>query len=83
MSDQDVPQMPALDGLRTSWPQPQVPTYPYEPLVGMTSHTAPHGEKTTYEYNDKGQLSTVKNHEGKVVESYIKHYQNTEIPNEL
>lgn len=83
MSDQDVPDMTALDGLRTSLPHALVTTYTYEPLVGMTSHTAPHGEKTTYEYNDKGQLSTVKNHEGKVVESYIKHYQNTEIPNEL
>lgn len=75
-SSQAAPNMTALNGLRTSLPKALVTTYTYEPLVGVTSHTAPNGEKTTYEYNDKKQLSTVRNYEGKVVETYIQHYQN-------
>lgn len=75
-SSQATPDMTALNGLRSSLPKALVTTYTYEPLVGVTSRTTPNGEKTTYEYNDKKQLSTVRNHEGKVAETYIQHYKN-------
>ncbi len=48
----------------------QVTTYTYQPLVGITSVTAPTGEKTTYEYDNAGRLVTIKDHNGKTVEQY-------------
>lgn len=53
-----------------------VTTYTYTPLVGMTSMTAPNGEKTTYEYDSQGRLAKVKDHNLKVVEQYDYHYKN-------
>ena len=53
-----------------------VTTYTYTPLVGMTSMTAPNGEKSTYEYDSLGRLTKVKNHNGKIVEQYDYHYKN-------
>ncbi len=74
-SSQAVPDMTGLNALRTQLPAALVTTYTYEPLVGVTSCTAPNGEKTTYEYNAKKQLSAVKDHNGKVVKRYTFHYQ--------
>lgn len=74
-SSRSIPDMAKLDSLRSKLPAALITTYTYEPLVGITSHTAPNGEKTTYEYNDKKQLSAVKNHDGKVIKTYTYHYQ--------
>ena len=53
----------------------QVTTYTYLPLVGMTSMTAPNGEKTTFLYDSQGRLAEVKDHNGKSVEQYDYHYK--------
>lgn len=52
-----------------------VTTYTYLPLVGMTSMTAPNGEKTTFLYDSQGRLAEVKDHNGKSVELYDYHYK--------
>jgi YD repeat-containing protein len=54
----------------------QVDSYTYQPLVGMTSATDPHGLKTTYEYDSAGRLKYVKDANGKILKSYEYHYKN-------
>ncbi|WP_418698860.1 hypothetical protein [Bacteroides sp.] len=68
----------ALDGIRDklSGKGVLVTTYTYQPLVGMTSMTAPNGEKTSYVYDSFDRLYQVKDHNGKVVEQYDYHYKN-------
>lgn len=51
-----------------------ITTYTYQPLIGMTSMTAPNGEVTTYEYDSFGRLVNVKNHDGKATDHYEYHY---------
>lgn len=74
-SGQETPDMTRLDMLRRRLPAALITTYTYSPLVGVTSKTEPDGTKTTYEYNSRNQLSAVKDHNGKVIQSYTHHYK--------
>jgi len=74
-STQAAPSMAALNGLRQSLPAALVTTYTYRPLVGMTSVIRPNGEKHSFLYNSKHELSSVTDHDGKTVESYTKNYK--------
>lgn len=67
----------ALDGIRNtlSGKGVLVTTYTYQPLVGITSITAPNGEITTYEYDSFDRLTKVKDHNGKMIEVYDYHYK--------
>jgi len=47
-----------------------VSTYTYKQLVGMTSFTDPRSISTTYEYDSFNRLKNIKNHDGKILESY-------------
>ena len=51
-------------------------SYTYDPSVGITGMTAPNGTKTTYVYDSFGRLSTVKNHDGTIIQSYNYNYKN-------
>lgn len=52
-----------------------VTTYTYQPLVGMTSVTAPNGKVMTYEYDCFGRLSQAKDHNAKTLKQYDYHYK--------
>jgi len=51
-------------------------SYTYKPLVGITSMTNPQGLTTRYEYDVFSRLKCIKDHAGKVIESYNYHYRN-------
>jgi YD repeat-containing protein len=68
-----------FDLLRTEYPQAQVTTYTYIPLVGMTSKTDPDGFTTYYDYDAFGRLHEIYYYENgvkKVLETYDYHYNN-------
>ena len=52
-----------------------VTTYTYTPGVGMTSVTAPNGQKTTYTYDSLNRLSHVRDDNGQIVNQYDYNYQ--------
>lgn len=52
-----------------------VTTYTYTPGVGMTSVTAPNGQKTTYTYDSLNRLSQVRDDNSQIVNLYDYNYQ--------
>ncbi len=64
-----------INGLRTALPNAMVTTYTYEPLVGVTSITAPNGQIQTFTYDEFHRLYQVKDHTGKILKEYEYHYQ--------
>lgn len=50
-------------------------SYTYDPLIGITSMTAPNGTKTTYTYDAMGRLSNVKNHGGTIIQQHSYNYK--------
>jgi YD repeat-containing protein len=65
-----------MDELRLYPADAQMTTYTYDPLVGMTSETAPNGVTTYYEYDSFGRLYRVKDQDGNIVKQYEYHYAN-------
>ncbi len=65
-----------ISGLRTALPGAMITTYTYEPLVGVTSITAPNGQTQTFTYDELNRLYQVKDHTGKILKEYEYHYQN-------
>lgn len=54
-----------------------VTTYTWTPQIGVTSIRKPNLETTYYTYDIMGRLASIKNHYGKVIESYIYNYGGT------
>lgn len=50
-------------------------SYTYDPLISITSMTAPNGTKTTYTYDAMGRLSSVKNHGGSIIQQHSYNYK--------
>lgn len=75
LSSAIVPDSARLSALKMKLPNAHITTYTYQPLVGMTSMTAPGGEVTTYEYDRFGRLLNVKDHSGKSIKQYDYHYR--------
>jgi YD repeat-containing protein len=50
-------------------------SYTYDPLIGITSTTAPNGTKTSYTYDVMGRLSNVKNHGGNIIRQHSYNYK--------
>ncbi|MEM7374700.1 MAG: hypothetical protein AAF587_39275 [Bacteroidota bacterium] len=62
----------ALNVLRTL-PDAMVTTYTYDPLVGITSVTAPNGFTTYYRYDGFGRLQYVQDQDGNYVQQFTYH----------
>ena len=71
-------QLITLSGLRTIFPQAQITTYSYLPGVGITSMTDPAGITTTYEYDNAGRLTCVRDNDGNKIEEYTYSLMNDE-----
>lgn len=50
-------------------------SYTYDPLIGITSTTAPNGTKTTYTYDVMGRLLNVKNHGDSIIRKNSYNYR--------
>lgn len=65
-----------LQDIRTSFPDSQVTTYTYDPLIGVTSITDPRGQTIYYDYDDFNRLMYVRDQDGKILSSNLYHYKN-------
>lgn len=54
----------------------QVTTYTYDPLIGVTTTTAPNGMREIYQYNINNQLEKIINKDGVTLKEYQYHYKN-------
>ncbi len=65
-----------IDEVRLHPIDAQMTTYTYDPLVGMTSATAPPNNVTTYyDYDDFGRLKLVKDEEENTLKTYKYNYR--------
>jgi YD repeat-containing protein len=64
-----------LSVLRTVFPNSEITTYTYKPLVGMTSMTDSKGMTTHYEYDGFQRLRSIKDSDGYIIKSYDYHYR--------
>lgn len=64
----------AMSRLRQSWPQVQLVSFTYQPLIGVTSQTDPAGRTITYEYNGLGQLVRTRDERGRILSQQQYHY---------
>ena len=69
--------MAAIEALRNnhSLEGSRITTYYYDSALNLEQLVMPNGTKTNYEYDSFGRLSCVKDHNGKVVESYQYNYK--------
>ena len=65
----------ALNTLRSAFPNSQVTTYTYDPLIGVTSITDPSGYTVYYVYDTFNRLQYIKNKDGEVIEQYRYNYK--------
>ncbi len=66
----------SLTALRNAFPEAQVTTFTYDPLIGVTSITDPRGEVVYYEYDEFNRLRFVKNTEGEILKEHTYNYKN-------
>ncbi|TCP23323.1 YD repeat-containing protein [Tenacibaculum skagerrakense] len=66
----------SLTALRNAFPEAQVTTYTYDPLIGITSITDPRGEVMYYEYDEFNRLRFVKNTQGQILKEHTYNYKN-------
>ena len=79
IEDEDQPQdadLSALDRLRKTFPEANVTTATYKPLVGITSITDPRGFTTYYKYDTSGRLVEEYFNENGAKHVLKKHYYN-------
>ena len=65
-----------LTTLRNVFPEAQVTSFTYDPLVGVTSITDPRGETVYYHYDDFNRLAFVKNSKGEILTEQNYNYKN-------
>jgi YD repeat-containing protein len=64
-----------LNGLRTDFPDAQITTYTYNPVIGVTSITDPKGDVQYYFYDELGRLKEVKDKNGNKLSENEYHYR--------
>lgn len=64
-----------INNIRTNFPNCQVYTYTYAPLVGITSETDPSGKTTYYEYDEFKRLKAVKDADNNIQKTYDYKYR--------
>jgi YD repeat-containing protein len=65
-----------LQKLRDDFPNAQVTTYTYDPLIGVTSITDPKGYTIYYEYDEFNRLKQVKDADGNILSNNQYNYKN-------
>ena len=65
-----------LNILRGAFPESQVTTYTYDPLIGITSVTDPRGDTIYYEYDDFNRLEHLKDKDGNILSQNKYNYKN-------
>jgi len=57
----------ALENLRQAFPEAMVSTYTHDPLIGVTSITAPNGYIMYYKYDEFNRLKLIKDAQGNIL----------------
>ena len=68
------PSATLLTKLRTQFPECEVTTWLYKPLVGVAQQTDPREVNTYYEYDQHGRLYRIKDHDGKILQQLDYNY---------
>ena len=63
-------QLATLSALRNTLTSALVTTYTVLPGIGITSVTDPAGQTTTFEYDNAGRLTCIRNHDGRKVQEH-------------
>ena len=63
-------QLATLSALRNTLTSAQVTTYTVLPGIGITSVTDPAGQTTTFEYDNAGRLTCIRDHDGRKVQEH-------------
>jgi YD repeat-containing protein len=68
----------AINSLRNTavFPNIEITTYTYKPLIGIETVIDPSGNKVTYEYDAFGRLERIRDADGNVLENTEYHYNN-------
>ena len=64
-----------MDTFRQSFPNNQVTTYTYDPLIGVRSITPPSGIRENYIYDTANRLQSVKDNNGNILKEYDYKYK--------
>ena len=62
--------------LNANFPNAQITTYTYDPVIGVTSQTDPRGNVTSYEYDDLGRLKRTRDKDGNILSENEYHFKN-------
>lgn len=73
VSEQDT--IDKLDAFRKLFPQYQITTYTYDPLIGVRSSTPPTGIREIYIYDTANRLESVIDVKGKILKEYSYKYK--------
>ena len=64
-----------IASLKSNLQKALVTTYTHKPLIGIASKTDSNGVTNYYEYDSFGQLKSIKDHNGKIIEQYNYNYR--------
>ena len=65
----------SFNTLRRAFPHAMITTYVYQPLVGVTSITAPNGQTEYYKYDAANRLEEIRNDKKEVIKTFKYNYK--------